>query len=163
MASFAWNTLDLPDDDYELVALYTEDDGYSVTYDSIEVSVDNVADGGGGCVAAPVLPGGAGPMDPTLPALVGFLLIYLFWGRRRPLRQATPEFGSNYLPHTGRAYVGTRPSAASVQNICRRVSELTTPHDGFLPTEVVAERLNRLLDGWANYFTLGRVPRPKPG
>ena len=42
IASFAWDTLDLPDDDYELVALYTEDEGYSVTYDSIEVSIDNV-------------------------------------------------------------------------------------------------------------------------
>ena len=27
---------DLPDDDYEFVALYTEDDGYSVIYDAIE-------------------------------------------------------------------------------------------------------------------------------
>ena len=88
VASFAWDTLDLPDDDYELVALYTEDDGTSVIYDSIEVSVDNVGGGGGGCVAAPVLPGGGGPLDPTLPALVGFLLIYLLWGRRRPMRQA---------------------------------------------------------------------------
>ena len=86
MASFAWDTLDLPDDDYELVALYTEDDGTSVTYDSIEVSVDNVG-GGGGCAAAPLLPGG-GPLDPTLPALVGFLLVYLLWGWRRPMRQA---------------------------------------------------------------------------
>ena len=88
VASFAWDTLDLLDDDYELVALYTEDDGTSVTYDSIAVSVDNVGGGGGGCVAAPVLPGGAGPLDPTLPALVGFLLIYLLWGWRRPMRQA---------------------------------------------------------------------------
>ena len=88
MASFAWDTLDLPDDDYELVALYTDDDGYSVSYDSIEVSVDNVADGGGGCAAAPLLAGGAGPLDPALPALVGFLLVYLLWGRRRPMRPA---------------------------------------------------------------------------
>ena len=28
MASFTWETLDLADDDYELAALYTEDDGY---------------------------------------------------------------------------------------------------------------------------------------
>ena len=48
-ASFIWDTLDLPDDDYELVALYTEDDGDSVIYDAIEVSVDNVGGGGGGC------------------------------------------------------------------------------------------------------------------
>ena len=88
VASFAWDTLDLPDDDYELVALYTEDEGYSVTYDSIEVSVDNVGGGGGGCVAVPILPGGGGPLDPTLPALVGLLLLYLMVGRRRPMRQA---------------------------------------------------------------------------
>jgi len=85
-ASFAWDTLDLPDDDYELAALYTEDEGYSVVYDSIEVSVDNVAGGGGGCAAVPVLPGGGGPFDPTLPALVGLLLVYAVF-RRRPMRQ----------------------------------------------------------------------------
>ena len=67
------------------------------------------------------------------------------------------RIGRNYQPQTGRAYIGTRPSAASVQSICRRVSELTTRRDGFLPTEVVVERLNRLLDGWANYFNLGQV------
>ena len=88
VASFAWNTLDLPDDDYELVALYTEDDGTSVTYDTIEVNVDNVGDGGGGCVAVPVPPGGGRPLDPTLPALVGLVLAWLMLGRRRPMRQA---------------------------------------------------------------------------
>ena len=86
-ASFVWDTLDLPDDDYELVALYTEDEGYSVIYDSIEVTVDNVGDGGGGCTAVPMLPGGGGPFDPTLPALVGLLLVYAVY-RRRPMRQA---------------------------------------------------------------------------
>ena len=87
MAAFAWDTLDLPDDDYELAALYTEDDGYSVIYDSIEVSVDNVGGGGGGgCAAAPLLPGG--PVDPTPMVLVGLALVYLALGRRRPMRQA---------------------------------------------------------------------------
>ena len=88
VASFAWDTLDLPDDDYELVALYTEDEGDSVIYDAIEVSVDNVGSGGGGCAAVPVLPGGGGPLDPTLPALVGLVLAYLMFRRRRPMRQA---------------------------------------------------------------------------
>ena len=92
VASFTWDTLDLPDDDYELVALYTEDEGEvdegeMVIYDSIEVSVDNIGGGGGGCVAVPVLPGGGGPLDPTLPALVGLLLLYLMVGRR-PMRQS---------------------------------------------------------------------------
>ena len=88
VASFAWDTLDLPDDDYELVALYTEDDGYSVIYDAIEVNIDNVGGGGGGCAAVPVLPGGGGPLDPTLPALVGLVLAYLMFRRRRPVRHA---------------------------------------------------------------------------
>ena len=67
------------------------------------------------------------------------------------------RIGRNYRPNTGRAYIGTRPSAASVRSICRQVSELTKRRDGFLPAEVVVERLNRLLTGWANYFALGQV------
>ena len=89
MASFSWDTLGLADDDYEFAALYTEDDGFSVTYDSIEVTVDNVDDGGGGggCALAPVLAGG-GPLDPTLPALVGLALAWLTLARRRLVRHA---------------------------------------------------------------------------
>ena len=67
------------------------------------------------------------------------------------------RIGRNYCRETGRAYIGTRPSAASVQSICRRVSELTTRRDGLLSSGVIVARLNRLLDGWANSFTLGQV------
>ena len=67
------------------------------------------------------------------------------------------RIGRNYRRETGRGYIGTRPSAASVQSICRRVSELTTRRNGLLSSEVVVARLNRLLVGWANYFTLGQV------
>ena len=67
------------------------------------------------------------------------------------------RIGRNYRPNTGTAYIGTRPSPASVQSICRRVSELTTRRSGLLPPGVVVARLNRLLTGWANYFTLGQV------
>ena len=67
------------------------------------------------------------------------------------------RIGRNHRPVTGAAYIGTRPSRASVQSICRRVSELTTRRDVRLPPGVVVERLNRLLTGWANYFTLGQV------
>ena len=81
VASFPWDTLDLPDDDYELAALYTEDDGYTVVYDSIDVTVDNVPDGGSGCAVALPL-GGGGPLDPTLPALVGLALAWLILARR---------------------------------------------------------------------------------
>ena len=67
------------------------------------------------------------------------------------------RIGGNYRRDTGRAYIGTRPSPASVQSVCRRVSELTTRRDGLLPPDDVVARLNRLLTGWANYFILGQV------
>ena len=67
------------------------------------------------------------------------------------------RIGRNHRPVTGAAYIGTRPSRESVQSICRRVSELTTRRDVRLPQGVVVARLNRLLTGWANYFTLGQV------
>ena len=67
------------------------------------------------------------------------------------------RIGRNYRLDTGAAYIGTRPSRESVRSISRRVSELTTPRDLLLPPGVVVARLNRLLTGWANYFTLGQV------
>ena len=67
------------------------------------------------------------------------------------------RIGRNYRQDTGHAYIGTRPSPASVQSICRRVSELTAPRTGLLSPEEIVPRLNRLLTGWANYFTLGQV------
>ena len=42
-AGFVWNTSAMMDGDYELAALFTQDEGDSVTYDAIEVTVDNVA------------------------------------------------------------------------------------------------------------------------
>ena len=67
------------------------------------------------------------------------------------------RIGRNWRRDTGQAYIGIRPSPASVQSICRRVSELTASRYGLLEPEVVVGRLNRLLTGWANYFTLGQV------
>ena len=67
------------------------------------------------------------------------------------------RIGRTYRRDTGRAYIGTRPSAASVRSIRRRVSELTAPRHGLLSPGIVVERLNRLLVGWANYFALGQV------
>ena len=67
------------------------------------------------------------------------------------------RIGRNYRPETAAVYIGTRPSRESVRSICRRVSELTTPRDLLLPPGVVVARLNRLMTGWANYFTLGQV------
>ena len=61
------------------------------------------------------------------------------------------RIGRNHRPVTGAAYIGTPPPGrASVQSICRRVSELTTRRDVRLPPggrggapEPVADRLGR--------------------
>jgi group II intron reverse transcriptase/maturase len=74
-----------------------------------------------------------------------------------PLTFLGYRIGRNHRRDTGAAYIGTRPSPASVQSICRRLSELTTRRSGLLSPEVVVARLNRLMTGWANYFTLGQV------
>ena len=67
------------------------------------------------------------------------------------------RIGRNYRRDTGHGYLGTRPSQASVQRICRKLSELTARRYGLLEPAVVVSRLNRLMTGWANYFTLGQV------
>ena len=67
------------------------------------------------------------------------------------------RIGRNYRRDTGRAYIGTRPSQASVQRICRKVSEVTATRYGLLEPEGGGGRLNRLITGWANYFCLGQV------
>ena len=67
------------------------------------------------------------------------------------------RIGWNNRPTDGSRYIGTRPYKASVQSICRRISEQTDRRYGCWSTEEVVGRLNRMMSGWANYFTLGQV------
>ena len=67
------------------------------------------------------------------------------------------RIGRNYSPRTGRAYIGTRPSRDSVRSISRKISEATEARYGLLEPELVVDRLNRALLGWANYYQLGQV------
>ena len=67
------------------------------------------------------------------------------------------RIGWNYRPTDGGRYIGTRPSKASVQSICHRISEQTDHRHGWLDAEEVVGRLNRMMSGWANYFDLGQV------
>ncbi len=67
------------------------------------------------------------------------------------------RIGRNYRPKGKGAYIGTRPSKASVQSICRKISEWTAPRNGTLLRGQMIEHLNRTMTGWANYFCLGQV------
>ncbi len=60
---------------------------------------------------------------------------------------------------TGKSYIGTRPSATKVKRLCRTISEQTSRRWGLLDVEELVGRLNRKLDGWANYFRLGQVSK----
>ena len=66
------------------------------------------------------------------------------------------RIGRNYGLH-GRPYIGTRPSKASVQSICRRISEQTAAQHGTMRTEDMVKRLNWMISGWANYYHHGQV------
>ena len=67
------------------------------------------------------------------------------------------RIGRIHRPTGKGSYTGTRPTKASVQGICRRISAMTTRRHCWQSPEVVVERLNRTMTGWANYFSLGHV------
>ena len=67
------------------------------------------------------------------------------------------RIGRNYRPTGKGSYIGTRPSKASVQSICREISDMTARRYSWQSSEVVVDRLNRSMIGWANYFSLGQV------
>lgn len=66
-------------------------------------------------------------------------------------------FGKLYSPRTGGAYLGLRPSQRKVLSICRKVSELTGRSTRHQETGEQVAHLNRVLRGWANYFSIGSV------
>ncbi len=65
--------------------------------------------------------------------------------------------GRCYSRKTGRAYIGTRPSKQSVRRVCRQIRELTHRRWAFIDADERVSRINRLLVGWSNYFSLGPV------
>jgi RNA-directed DNA polymerase len=67
--------------------------------------------------------------------------------------------GKCYSPQTGRAYLGTRPSRKKITRLCQAIHDMTSRNMVWADVEDRIVRLNRLLDGWANYFCLGSVSK----
>ena len=64
-----------------------------------------------------------------------------------------------YSPKTGRTYLGTVPSKKRVKRICDAISNETGRNTTLLNPAIVVGKLNRMLNGWANYFCLGPVSK----
>ena len=60
-------------------------------------------------------------------------------------------------PQTGRAYLGTVPSKKRVNRIREAMSSETGRNTTLLDAKTMVVKLNRMLNGWANYFCLGPV------
>lgn len=66
-------------------------------------------------------------------------------------------FGRWYSPKTGQAYIGMGPSKTKILRLCRQISDMTSCRWELLDEEEMVGRLNRVLRGWANYFSRGSV------
>jgi RNA-directed DNA polymerase len=66
-------------------------------------------------------------------------------------------FGPQVSWKTGRAYVAPAPSSKKVQAICEKIRLLTGARTTWRDEEEQVGRLNALLRGWANYFSIGYV------
>ena len=68
-------------------------------------------------------------------------------------------FGRRYSPVTGKARVALWPSKKSIRRMTEKVYALTELKTAWQETTELVGRLNRMLCGWANYFSVGSVSR----
>lgn len=67
--------------------------------------------------------------------------------------------GRCYSPRDGREFIGTKPSRKRVQGICQTISQMTGREHYWKPVDLLVKELNRTMQGWGNYFSLGAVSR----
>ena len=68
-------------------------------------------------------------------------------------------FGRLWSRRTGGCYLGLRPSQKSLQRLRAKVHEETSRTWLWQSPEEIAQKINRLLVGWANYFRVGTISR----
>jgi RNA-directed DNA polymerase len=68
-------------------------------------------------------------------------------------------FGRMYSPRTGEAHWGVRPSKKSIGRMVEKIHALTVRAGTWQDTTELVAKLNRSLQGWANYFRVGYVTK----
>ena len=64
-------------------------------------------------------------------------------------------FGRMYSARTGQARIGYRPSKKSIQRAVEKIHALTERSCTWQETTTLVGKVNRMLRGWANYFSVG--------
>lgn len=68
-------------------------------------------------------------------------------------------FGRIYSSKTGRANIGLHPSKKSIQRVVATIHELTDRARTWQDATYLVVRMNRVLRGWANYFSVGTTSK----